>query len=189
MERLLYHLKHFELNFWLCPIMGITMIVVVLWQHFFPFRFRRDTSIDIPPAPLPAFTEPVRSLIQPVDQYLFLAQLKLVVTSTELLMKDVPDDQWDYAAVFRRSSNFDHPPAFMAEGGFVNLDLDVFYEPHDIGLALAVVAKGRKDVRPASWQDILLKGKIVAHEICASLIDGGCEAVSNVAELLPDYQH
>lgn len=94
-------------------------------------------------------------------------------------MKDVPDDQWDYAAVFRRSSNFDHPPAFMEEGGFVNLDLDVFYEPHDIGLALATVAKGRKDVRPASWQDILLKGKIVAHEICASLIDGGCEAVSN----------
>jgi hypothetical protein len=150
---------------------------------FFPFsfRFRRDEPVDVSPVLLPVSAEPApaRSLILPVDRELFLAQLKQAVASTELLMKDVPDEQWDYAAVFRRSSNPDHPPAFMPEGGVVHLDPDVFYEPHDIGLALAAVVKGRKGVLPASWEDILLKGKIVAHEICATLADGAGEAVTN----------
>ncbi|NML40124.1 hypothetical protein HHL17_23195 [Chitinophaga sp. G-6-1-13] len=151
------------------------MIVVVLWRLFFK---RVTPADDIPPAPMPVYT-PTRSLIQPVDQELFLAQLKQVVTAIELLMKDTPDGRWDYRAMFRRSSNIDNPPAFLPERGVIYWELDIFHEPEEIRLALAAVVKGRTGVSPASWEDILQKGKIVAHEIDKTLIDGGCEVVSN----------
>lgn len=73
-------MKDVDLNFWLCPIMGVTMIVIVLWRHFFSSR-RMQQQPDTIPEPL-SVPETSRSLVRPVYQQQFLKRLSETVAWT-----------------------------------------------------------------------------------------------------------
>lgn len=167
-------MKHFDLNFWLCPILGIMMIVVVLWRYF--FSSRSDALRVVPYSPV--VPEPGGSLVQPVYQPQFLKRLQEVVSWTELLMKEAAPGEWNNRTVFRKTNLvIDGVPAFQLKEEGVSWNMDIC-QADKVLCVLFNALKPRSGVSPATWEEMKQKGKIVAHEINTTVTDGASEAES-----------
>ncbi|NML40125.1 hypothetical protein HHL17_23200 [Chitinophaga sp. G-6-1-13] len=113
-----------------------------------------------------------------IQQDVFLLRLQQVVTWTELLMKDVSRDGWGNRTIFRKTNPFiDGVRAFQLQEEGVIWSRDIWDEDFILRV-LVEVLPARESVQPASWEDIIQKGRIVAHETCTTVVDGASEEQS-----------
>lgn len=167
-------MKHFDLNLWLCLILGVTMIIVVLWRHFFFSRSNAPVVVS----PRPAASQSGCSLIQPVDQPLFLKRLQEVFSWTDQLMADNASGEWNNRTIFRKTiPEIGGVPAFQLEADGVSWNMDIC-EADNVLCVLVAALNQRSGSSAVSWQEMRAKGKIVAHEINATVTDGASEANS-----------
>ncbi|MBC9909308.1 hypothetical protein [Chitinophaga varians] len=79
-------------------------------------------------------------------------------------MKEYPDGEWDNQMVFRKTK-------------LINLEASYLSEEFPRLLFAALTA--RKDISPVTWEEMKQKGKIAAHEIYVTVVDGAAEVASN----------
>lgn len=152
------------------------MIVVVLWRHFFPSRVKAEAPVVLP-EPLPV-SERISPMVRPVCQHRFLKRLQEVVGWTGQLMDNRVSGEWDNRTVFRKTNPvIDGVPVFQLNEEGVAWNVDIC-EADVVLRVLFNALEPRSGVSPATWEEMKMKGQIVAHEINTTVTDGASEAQS-----------
>jgi hypothetical protein len=165
-------MNRFDINFWICPILAAVMFAGVLWRHFFR-RGRVEDELSSPPA-----EQPSPSLIQPVEQELFLERLLQAASWTNTLLDDVDLFRMNCRAVLRSINPvIDGTPAFRLTEDTVSWNHDMSNADNILRVSVDVIA-AHKPAPPVSLQEIMRQGKIIAHETGVTTCDGLAEAES-----------